>query len=384
MSLIKIKRGNFANLPMLAPGEPAFTLDTETLYIGKSSGNGNIRFYNSDDVDALLSAKASSADLSAHVGNTNNPHGVTKSQIGLGNVDNTSDLNKPISTATQTALNAKANEADLTAHVSDTNNPHGVTKAQVGLGNADNTSDLNKPVSTATQNALDAKQSLSEKGQVNGYASLDGSGKVPASQLPESVIGGMTYVSVWDASANTPAIAAAAAGNKGHYYKVSVAGSTNIDGCADWKVGDWIVSNGTTWDKVDNTDSVSSVAGKTGAVTLVIADIQNLETELAGKLSEVADDPSPQLGGDLDVSTHKIKGYTASRALVSSADGEIAASAVTATEVGYLAGVTSSIQTQLTGKQSVSQKGQANGYASLDANGLVPVAQLPDIDGGTF
>lgn len=47
--------------------------------------------------------------LTNHTGDTNNPHGVTKSQVGLANVDNTSDVNKPVSTATQTALNLKAN-----------------------------------------------------------------------------------------------------------------------------------------------------------------------------------------------------------------------------------------------------------------------------------
>lgn len=47
-------------------------------------------------------------NLSSHTSNKSNPHGVTKAQVGLGNVDNTSDANKPISTATQTALNAKA------------------------------------------------------------------------------------------------------------------------------------------------------------------------------------------------------------------------------------------------------------------------------------
>lgn len=58
------------------------------------------------------------------------------------------------------ALNAKANTSALTAHTSNTNNPHSVTKAQVGLGNVDNTSDLNKPISTATQTALNAKQDV--------------------------------------------------------------------------------------------------------------------------------------------------------------------------------------------------------------------------------
>ena len=49
--------------------------------------------------------------MDLHIGNTNNPHNVTKAQVGLGNVDNTSDLNKPISTATQTALDLKADKS---------------------------------------------------------------------------------------------------------------------------------------------------------------------------------------------------------------------------------------------------------------------------------
>jgi hypothetical protein len=98
----------------------------------------------------------------AHENRTDNPHAVTKAQVGLGNADNTSDANKPISTATQTALNGK--EATgvaaglVTTHENRTDNPHAVTKAQVGLGNADNTSDANKPISTATQTALDGKE----------------------------------------------------------------------------------------------------------------------------------------------------------------------------------------------------------------------------------
>jgi hypothetical protein len=75
-----------------------------------------------------------------------NPHGTTKTDVGLGNVDNTSDLNKPVSNATQTALNGKSNII------------HMHTKADVGLSNVDNTSDNNKPVSIATQIALNTKQ----------------------------------------------------------------------------------------------------------------------------------------------------------------------------------------------------------------------------------
>lgn len=82
-----------------------------------------------------------------------------KNDVGLTNVDNTSDASKPVSTATQTALNLKAPLASpaFTGTVS------GITATMVGLGNVNNTSDASKPVSTATQNALDLKENLSNK-----------------------------------------------------------------------------------------------------------------------------------------------------------------------------------------------------------------------------
>ena len=100
--------------------------------------------------------------LAAHKADTSNPHNVTKIQVGLSNVDNTSDANKPVSNAQATAI-ADAKSAGTTAqtsianHIADEANPHSVTKAQVGLGNVDDTSDLNKPVSTATQSAINTK-----------------------------------------------------------------------------------------------------------------------------------------------------------------------------------------------------------------------------------
>ena len=150
-------------------------------------------------VKSSLDLKATVVNLNAHTTDKTNPHVVTKTQVGLSNVDNTSDANKPISTATQTALNtkaptshatsattygvgtttiyghvrvdstlsgtsvnpvqnkvvkaeldAKALNADLTSHATSKTNPHSVTKAQVGLGDVNNTSDANKPVSNAT------------------------------------------------------------------------------------------------------------------------------------------------------------------------------------------------------------------------------------------
>lgn len=74
-----------------------------------------------------------------HIANKSNPHGVTKAQVGLGNVNNTSDANKPVSTAQATAIaDAKAAgtkaQTNLTTHMQNMSNPHGVTRDQLGLG----------------------------------------------------------------------------------------------------------------------------------------------------------------------------------------------------------------------------------------------------------
>lgn len=84
--------------------------------------------------------------------------------------------------------------------------------------------------------------------------------------------GGVTYQGGWNASTNSPALSSGS-GTKGYYYVVTTAGSTNLDGITDWKLGDWAIYNGAVWEKVDNTDSVTSVNGFTGAVSLTTANI---------------------------------------------------------------------------------------------------------------
>ena len=85
--------------------------------------------------------------------------GITKAMVGLDEVDNTSDADKPVSAATQTALDLKAPLASPTF----TGTVSGITKAMVGLNNVDNISDVNKPVSTATQTALNLKEDAANK-----------------------------------------------------------------------------------------------------------------------------------------------------------------------------------------------------------------------------
>jgi len=111
-----------------------------------------------------------------------------------------------------------------------------------------------------------------QKGVANGVATLDGSGTVPISQLPAAVIGALSYQGTWNASTNTPTLTSSV-GTKGYYYVVNVAGSTNLNGITDWQVGDWAVYNGTAWQKIDNTDAVTSVNGYTGTVVLTQTDI---------------------------------------------------------------------------------------------------------------
>ena len=92
--------------------------------------------------------------------------GLSKSTVGLTDVDNTTDLNKPISTATQSALDEKADDnvvvklfgdQTITGNKIFSGTTSGISKSMVGLENVDNTSDLLKPISTATQNALNLK-----------------------------------------------------------------------------------------------------------------------------------------------------------------------------------------------------------------------------------
>lgn len=87
-----------------------------------------------------------------------------------------------------------------------------------------------------------------------------------------NIIGALVYKGTWDASTNTPTLTSGV-GNKGDYYYVSVAGTTNLDGITDWQVGDYAVFNGTAWQKIDNTDSVISVNGQTGIVVLTAANV---------------------------------------------------------------------------------------------------------------
>jgi hypothetical protein len=125
-------------------------------------------------------------------------------------------------------------------------------------------------------------QVTSEKGEPNGYASLDSNGKVPLVQINDALIGNVNFQGLWNASTNTPTLAnPPASGTKGYYYIVSTAGT--FAGIS-FEVGDWIISDGTSWGKVDNTDAVSSVFGRTGNVTAANGDYTTAQVTESGNL----------------------------------------------------------------------------------------------------
>lgn len=98
------------------------------------------------------------------------------------------DLTDILKTAYDNVVSwVSTNGTNLINHLSNITNPHSVTKAQVGLGSVDDTSDANKPVSTAQQTALNLKVDNSLLGAVNGVAQLDASGFVKNTQLPSYV-----------------------------------------------------------------------------------------------------------------------------------------------------------------------------------------------------
>jgi hypothetical protein len=151
---------------------------------GKSNTGHTHAVADTTGLQGALDAKAPLASPAF----TGTPTGITKSHVGLANVDNTSDAAKPLSNADVAALALKADKASptFTGTVTLPATTNGLTKSNVGLANVDNTADSAKPVSGPQQTALNAKLDASARGAANGVASLDASGKLPVTQLAEA------------------------------------------------------------------------------------------------------------------------------------------------------------------------------------------------------
>jgi hypothetical protein len=184
-----------------------------------------------------------------------------------------------------------------------------------GLGTMSTQNSNNISVTGGTMSgvAITGYIPTTEKAQPLGVATLDAGGKVPQSQIP--LMGDLNYQGTWNASTNTPTLTSSV-GTKGYYYVVDVSGNTNLNGITDWVIGDWAIFNGSVWQKVDNTDAVTSVNGLVGTVVLTttnIAEGTNLYyTDVRARASNsagtgisydaitgVITNSSPSLGGDV-------------------------------------------------------------------------------------
>jgi len=169
-----------------------------------------------------------------------------------------------------------ANNIDLTEFV---NNAGFETTSQLNIRDTNNRNRANhtgtQAISTIVnlQTSLDAKENKSEKNVANGYAPLDSNGKVPLANTNDALLGNVKWYGLYDGvvissspvpSLNGQPLPTPALLNTGWYF---IANAPFTYSLKNYEVGDWIISNGIIWDKVDNTDAVSSVFGRTGVVT---------------------------------------------------------------------------------------------------------------------
>ncbi|HTN10070.1 MAG TPA: hypothetical protein VL154_03775, partial [Acetobacteraceae bacterium] len=287
----------------------------------------------------------------------------------------------------------------------------------------------------ATQSWVTAQgyENTAAKGAANGYAGLDATGRVPAAQLPASVLGGLSYQGGWNAAANVPPLASGV-GTKGYYYTVGTAGGTVLDGISQWNLGDHAVFNGTAWENFQGTPAdVVSVAGRTGAVSLAAADIADLGplatqpdgataisggslsgitsltlanpagsgpsegvayaiTAPAGRARQVfvqsdgssrwalgadaSGETGGQAGSDFAIDRYDDAGVRLDTPLsIARASGAVNIGQGGLTVAGQPVALRSWVAAQ--GYERPANKGQPGGYAGLDPRGLVPLEQLP-------
>ena len=268
-----------------------------------------------------------------HVVDSSNPHGVTQSQVGLGNVNNTSDANKPVSQATQTALDDKSdvghthdgsNGSEAISHNDLTEigvNSHANIDMLLNMSLVDAdavtaVTEINKLITENEQTILDDKiddldtDDIVEAGNLY-YTNIRADARIQnaikddvismtsmysSSMIDNLVSGSLIYQGAWDASTNMPTLVDGV-GTGGYYYTVNADGTQDLgSGPIDFIVGDKVVYNGTAWEQVEASDTANW-----GEIYGDMSNQVDLQDELYLKANKVGIDIGTFGGGTLYV-----------------------------------------------------------------------------------
>ena len=370
-------------------------------------GSGTVAELNAALTDGDV---ATDADLSAHTGDTANPHTVTATQVGLENVQNTSDMNKPVSTA-QAAADALV-QADADAAQAD------ATQALADAATAQSDATDALADAAAAQSTADAAQPISEKGQVDGYASLDGGGTVPDAQIPAAITRDSELTSGLAGKANTShthtladvtdegalaslddvtaALVDSGAATDGHVLTADGAGGAAWEASAGGGASELsdltdvgvstptdqnaLMADGDSWEsrplvEADISD-LGTYADASHTHTLTdVTDSGDLAALDTVDTTEIDDDAVTYAKIQDVTATDRILGRdTAGAGIVEELDAT-AVLGIIGVEAG--ADVTDATNVAAAGAEMATNKGAVGGYASLDGSALVPDAQIP-------
>ena len=188
---------------------------------------------------------------------------------------------------------------------------------------------INKPLINKV--VVEGDKSLADYGiqPAGNYAHLNENGKVPLEEIDDSLLGNLQFQGVWDAKNNNPQLPLVPS-KKGQYWVVSQGGERFG---LSFETGDWIIATDNSWQKIDNSDAVTSVNGKNGNVILTSEDIdhngQTVETAIDSKQNKL-------IAGENIV----INGDTISAKLVASTDYNLAYHKPTINDVELIGDIT--------------------------------------------
>ena len=199
-------------------------------------------------------------DLDLNGYNLSNVDSIQANSFSIGGTDITTALNTAVTNAQNSATAAAASATSASGYATTASGY--ATTASGYATDASNDATLaykwaNNPVNVAVSG-----------GEYSAYHW--------AQQAQAYATGQLTYRGAWDASGGTYP----SSPSLGDFYKISVAGTISS---VDYAIGDNIIYNGSGWDKIDNSEIVTSVAGKIGDVTLSTSDISGLSSALSGK-----------------------------------------------------------------------------------------------------